>query len=185
MVRIIILSNEIICWLWILFSFIIWLFSNEFRLKTFSSSPTLVRICYRNNLNLHVHNYINPKERKVNVQKQPPEVFYKKGVLWNFTKFTGKYLCQSLFFNKVAGLRPEILFKKRLWHRRFSVNFVKFLGTPFLQNTSGQQLLLSKLEMIQTILYAMLLSLIFLSKIFWSLFASARIMFLTFSTRIV
>ena len=32
------------------------------------------------------------------------EVFCKKGVLTNFTKFTGKHLCQSLFFNKVAGL---------------------------------------------------------------------------------
>ena len=31
----------------------------------------------------------------------------KKGVLRNFTKFTGKHLCQSLFFNKVAGLRPQ------------------------------------------------------------------------------
>ena len=29
-----------------------------------------------------------------------------KGVLRNFAKFTGKHLCQSLFFNKVAGLRP-------------------------------------------------------------------------------
>ena len=27
----------------------------------------------------------------------------KKGVLRNFTKFTGKHLCQSLFFNKVDG----------------------------------------------------------------------------------
>ena len=27
----------------------------------------------------------------------------KKGVLRNFTKFTGKHLCQSLFFNKAAG----------------------------------------------------------------------------------
>ena len=26
-------------------------------------------------------------------------VLWKKGVLRNFTKFTGKYLCQSLFFN--------------------------------------------------------------------------------------
>ena len=32
-----------------------------------------------------------------------PEVFCKKGVLRNFTKFTGKHLCQSLFFNKVVG----------------------------------------------------------------------------------
>ena len=28
----------------------------------------------------------------------------RKGVLRNFAKFTGKHLCQSLFFNKVAGL---------------------------------------------------------------------------------
>ena len=27
--------------------------------------------------------------------------------------------------------------KKRLWHKSFSVNFAKFLRTPFLQNTSG------------------------------------------------
>ena len=33
------------------------------------------------------------------------------------------------------------LLKKRLWHRCFPVNFVKFLRTPFLQNTSGQLLL--------------------------------------------
>ena len=32
------------------------------------------------------------------------EVFCKKGVLRNFTKFTGKDLHQSLFFNKVASL---------------------------------------------------------------------------------
>ena len=30
----------------------------------------------------------------------------KKAVLRNFVKFTGKRLCQILFFNKVAGLRP-------------------------------------------------------------------------------
>ena len=33
-----------------------------------------------------------------------PEVFCKKLILRNFAKFTGKHLCQSLFFNKVAGL---------------------------------------------------------------------------------
>ena len=32
-----------------------------------------------------------------------------KGVLRNFTKFTGKHLCQSLFFNKVAGMRTPFL----------------------------------------------------------------------------
>ena len=31
-----------------------------------------------------------------------------KGVIINLAKFTGKHLCQSLFLNKVAGLRPMI-----------------------------------------------------------------------------
>ena len=61
-----------------------------------------------------------------------PELFCKKGVLRNFTKFTGKHLCQGLFFNKVAGLRPATLLKKRPWHRCFPVNFTKFLRKPFL-----------------------------------------------------
>ena len=46
----------------------------------------------------------------------------RKGVLRNFAKFTGKHLCQSLFFNKVEGLRAATLLKK---------NFVKFLRTHF------------------------------------------------------
>ena len=61
-----------------------------------------------------------------------------KGILRNFTKFTGKIQCQSLFFNKVASLRLTTLLKKRLWQRCFPVNFVKIPRTPFLQNTSGQ-----------------------------------------------
>ena len=60
-----------------------------------------------------------------------PEVFCKNGVLRNFAKFTGKYLCQNLSFNKVAGLRPVTLLKKRPWHWCFPMNFTKFLGTPF------------------------------------------------------
>ena len=59
-----------------------------------------------------------------------PEMFSKKGVLKNFAKFTGKHLCQSLFVNKVPGLRPATLSKMRLWQRCFPVNFVKFLRAP-------------------------------------------------------
>ena len=55
----------------------------------------------------------------------------KKGVLRNLTKLTGKQMCQSLFVNKVAGLKSAVLLKKRLWHRYFPVNFTKFLSTPF------------------------------------------------------
>ena len=58
-------------------------------------------------------------------QKQPPEVFYKKVVLTNFSKFTGKHLCQSLFF-------------KRLYYRFFPVNFPKYAGPLYLQNTFGR-----------------------------------------------
>ena len=43
-----------------------------------------------------------------------PKVFCKKGVLRNFGKFTRKNLCQSLFFNKIAGQRPTTLLKDSL-----------------------------------------------------------------------
>ena len=66
------------------------------------------------------------------------EVFCKKGVLRNFTKFTGKHLWQSLFFNKVAGLRPVTMndngLTTRSSHRRCSVkkgvlkNFTNLTG---------------------------------------------------------
>ena len=56
---------------------------------------------------------------------------YKSGVFKNFPKFIGKHLYQCLFFNKVAGLRPATLLKKRLWHSCFPLNFAKFLRTPF------------------------------------------------------
>ena len=70
-------------------------------------------------------------------QKQPSEVFLRRGVFRNFAKFTGKKLCQSLFLNKIADLRLATSLKKRLWHKCFPVNFPKFLSTTFIQNTSG------------------------------------------------
>ena len=58
----------------------------------------------------------------------------QKGVLRNFTKFTEKHLCQGLFFNKVAGMRPATLLNIRPWHSCFRVNFAKFLRTPFFKD---------------------------------------------------
>ena len=55
----------------------------------------------------------------------------RKGVLRNFAKFTGKYLCQSLFLNKVAGLRPAILFKKETLAQVFSCEFCKISKNTF------------------------------------------------------
>ena len=57
-------------------------------------------------------------------------MFCKEAVLRSFAKLTGKHLCQSLFFNKVAGLGSGL--KKRLWHRGFPVNFAKFQRTSFI-----------------------------------------------------
>ena len=57
------------------------------------------------------------------MQKQPQEVFFKKDVLQSLAKFTGKHLCQSLFFQKVAEMR--------LWLRCFPVSFAKFSRTLF------------------------------------------------------
>ena len=53
-----------------------------------------------------------------------------KGVLTNFAKFTGKHLCQSLFFDKLARLNPCNFILKRLWYSCFTVNFANFLRTP-------------------------------------------------------
>ena len=61
------------------------------------------------------------------------EVFCKRGVLRIFAKLTGKHLCRSLFFNKVAGLRSATSLKETL-AQVFSSEFCEHL---FLQNTSG------------------------------------------------
>ena len=68
-------------------------------------------------------------------------VFCKKDIPTNFTKLTGKHLCQSLFFNTSWRLRAPALLKKRLWHICFPLNFKKILGLPFLHNTSKELLL--------------------------------------------
>ena len=50
------------------------------------------------------------------LEKQPPEMFYKKGALTDFAQFAGKRLYQSLFLIKLqaSGLRSATLLKKRL-----------------------------------------------------------------------
>ena len=64
-------------------------------------------------------------------QKQPPEVFCRKGVLKNFAIFTKKNLCWSLF-----GVFGVNFIKKGLQHRHFSVNITRLLRTPILKNIS-------------------------------------------------
>ena len=45
-------------------------------------------------------------------QKERPEVLCKKSLLRNFTKFTGRHLCQSLFFNNLPGARLNLYLKR-------------------------------------------------------------------------
>ena len=70
---------------------------------------------------------LNSQCYSIIIRSSRPNVICKKGVLKNFSKFTGKHLFWSLFF---AGLRPATLVKKRLWHRCFPVNFANFIRTP-------------------------------------------------------
>ena len=50
------------------------------------------------------------------------------------TIFIGKHLCWILFFNKVTGLQVCNVTKKKLQHRCFPVNIVKFSRTSILKN---------------------------------------------------
>ena len=72
-----------------------------------------------------------------------PDVFCRKGVLRNFTKFTGKYLCQQSLFSIKLQTDACSLLKKRLWHRFFPVNLAKFLRTRFFTEHFGWLLLIT------------------------------------------
>ena len=60
-----------------------------------------------------------------------PEMFCNKGVLRNFAKFTGKHLFQSLFFNKLARLRPVTFLKKESLAQVFSCKFCEVSKNTF------------------------------------------------------
>ena len=64
------------------------------------------------------------KKAPSSIRNSCPEV--KRGILKNFAKFTGNHLCQSLFLNRVAGLR--------LWHRWFMWILRNFKNTFFIEH---------------------------------------------------
>ena len=57
----------------------------------------------------------------------------KKDVLINFSKLTGKHLCQSLFLNKVAGLKACNFIEKKSLAQVFSCEFCKICKNTFFQ----------------------------------------------------
>ena len=69
--------------------------------------------------------------RKSTCRSSHRRSFVRKSVLRNFAKFTGRHLWQSLFFNKVTGLRPAILFKKETLAHVFSCEFCKISKNTF------------------------------------------------------
>ena len=69
------------------------------------------RISRTSNTRIDVYTYLGRKLQFSEAQKQPMELFCKKGVYKDLANFTRKHLCQSLFFNKVAGS------EKHLFHR--------------------------------------------------------------------
>ena len=54
-----------------------------------------------------------------------------QSVLRNFEKFTGKHRLESLFCDKVAGLRPSTLLKRRLWPKGCNVIKKEMLAQVF------------------------------------------------------
>ena len=83
--------------------------------------------------NCKLYQFVNLSHDQKKTRSSRPEVFCIKGVLRNFTKFTGKRLCQSLFFNKVAGLRPQAcnVIKKETLTQTFSYEFYKISKNTF------------------------------------------------------
>ena len=73
---------------------------------------------------------------KVKSRSSCPEVSCKKGVLRNFAIFTGKLLCQSLFFTAlglvVASVKAYNFTKIRLRHRVFLCELSKNFWNMFL-----------------------------------------------------
>ena len=57
--------------------------------------------------------YLHKIKYSFSSRSSHPEFFCKNDALKDFAQFTGKYLCRSLFFNKVAGLSLVTLLKKR------------------------------------------------------------------------
>ena len=64
--------------------------------------------------------------------------FMKRGVLRNFAKFTGKHLCQSIFFNKIADVCNFI--KKDTPAQVFTCEFCEISKNTFFTSRSNNDL---------------------------------------------
>ena len=61
-----------------------------------------------------------------------------KKVFLKISQNSQENVCTRVSFEiKLQDSDLQLYYKKTLWHRRFFVNFAKFIRPPFLQNTSG------------------------------------------------
>ena len=73
-------------------------------------------------------------------QKQPPGLFYNKGIFKTFAIFTGKYLCWSLFLIKLrtckAAISKNICFKIKVQRSAsvFTFKGLMLVKVPFDKN---------------------------------------------------
>ena len=95
--------------------------SNNF-VKAYEKRSSYVLGCYK----------VVSKRCGTNFRRSHQRCSMKKGVLKEISQNSQGNICSRVSF-----------LKKRLWHRCLPMNFVKFLRTPFLQNTTGRLLLIS------------------------------------------
>ena len=71
------------------------------------------------------------------MQKQSFADVLQIGVLKKFAKFTRKHLCQTLFFSKVAGLRPKAcnFIEKETLVQVFTFEFWEIFKNTFFNRT--------------------------------------------------
>ena len=125
-------------------SYFIFILFSYFRLEQLvRTSPIAVRIVRwerQKNIDFEYCLITDFQNIKIHAKcrSSPPEVFYKKGDLRNFTNSQENTCARASLLIKLQtrpqglqGLRPETLLKKRPWRRCFPVNFKKFLKKTF------------------------------------------------------
>ena len=119
-------------------------------LKSFAKSVSYLALCFSKLETTFFKKYLLYSGYSMWLQCHKTCIRRKKISFWKYLKFiqhsfwTLEEATRRCFERKCVlrnFTRPSILFKKRLWHRCSPVNFVKFLRTPFLQNSSRWLLL--------------------------------------------
>ena len=121
---------------------VFWRITNVKVLENFDVNFVIAKSTFEENFR-HINKlfFRTPKNGRSSHQR----CFIEIGVLKNFTKFTGKHLRQSFFFNNF--IKKETLaeacnfIKKETLAHVFSCEFCEIFKNTFLPNTSGRLLL--------------------------------------------